>query len=141
MFWIMAQTQGPQEVFQGLGREWQLSNEFYRDFQRFAGAMYRKNAGTNEVNELRYRFFYWKKGDVDSNQLPPCDDSLCKHALRANYQAAIWKRSLKRCPKIPSPLGCGWCTEDGRLAIDLMGVLPASKAVLELLSCHCRRSC
>ena len=31
--------------------------------------------------------------------------------------------------------------EDGRLAIDLMGVLPASKAVLELLSCHCRRSC
>ena len=44
MFWIMAQTQGLQEVFQGLGREWQLSNEFYCDFQRFTGAMYRKNA-------------------------------------------------------------------------------------------------
>ena len=71
VFWIMAQTQGPQEVFRGLGREWQLSNEFYRDSQRFACAMYRKNAGTNAVNELRYRFFCWKKRDVDSNQLPP----------------------------------------------------------------------
>ena len=64
VFWIMAQTQGPHEVFQGLGRESQLSNEFYRDCQRFACAMYRKNAGTNAVHELRYRFFCWKKGDV-----------------------------------------------------------------------------
>ena len=42
-----------------LGREWQLSNEFYSDFQRFTCAMYRNNAGTSEVNELRYRFFCW----------------------------------------------------------------------------------
>ena len=68
---IMAQDQGFQEVFQGLGREWQLANELYRDLQRFNCAMYCKNAGTNEVNKLRYRL---KKGDVDSNQLPPCDD-------------------------------------------------------------------
>ena len=118
MFRIMAQNQGFQEVFQGLGRKWQLSNELYRDLQRFTCAMYCKNAGTNEVNELRYWLFCLKKGDVDSNQLPPCDDSLHKYALRANYQAAIWKRSLQRCPEIPSPLGCGWCIEDSRLAID-----------------------
>ena len=70
VFRIMAQNQGFQEVFQGLGREWKLSNEFYSDVQRFTCAMYRKNVGTNEVNELRYRFFCWKKGDVDSNHLP-----------------------------------------------------------------------
>ena len=83
VFRIMAPDHGFQEVFQRLGREWQLSNEFCSDIQRFTCAMYRKNAGTNEVNELRYRFL--KKGNVDSNQLPPCDDSLRKHALRANY--------------------------------------------------------
>ena len=94
VFRIMEPDQGFQEVFQRLGREWQLSNEFYRDFQRFTCAMYRKNVGTNEVNELRYRFFSWKKGDVDCNQLPPCDESIREHALRANYQAAIRKRSL-----------------------------------------------
>ena len=48
MFRIMVQNQGFMEVFQGLGREWQLSNEFYSDFQRFTCAMYRKNAGTSE---------------------------------------------------------------------------------------------
>ena len=89
VFRIMAKDQGFQEVFQGLGREWQVSNELYRDLQRFACPMYCRNAGTNEVNELRYWLFCLKKGNVYSNQLPPCDDSLRKHALRANYQAAI----------------------------------------------------
>ena len=104
VFRIMAQDQGFQDVFHGLGREWQLSNELYRDLQRFTCAMYRKNSGTNEVNKLRYRLFCLKKGDVESNQLPTCDDSLRK--LRANYQAAIWNRSLQRCAEIPSLLGC-----------------------------------
>ena len=114
VFRIMAHDQGFQGVFQGPGRECQLFNELYRDLQRFTCAMYCKNAGANEVNKLRYRLFCLKKGDVDSNQLPACDDSLRKHACRANYQATIWKRSLQRCPEIPSPLGCGCCTEDGR---------------------------
>ena len=84
VFRIMAQDQVFQEVFQGLGRGWQLSNELYRDLQRFTCAMYCKNAGPNEVNKLRYRLFCLKKGDVDCNQLLPCDDSLRKHARRAN---------------------------------------------------------
>ena len=39
-----------------------------------------------------------------------------------------------------SSLVCGWCTEDGRLAIDWMGGLPVPKAVLELLFFQCSRS-
>ncbi|CAH3160564.1 unnamed protein product, partial [Porites evermanni] len=50
-------------------------------------------------------------------------------------------RLLQRCPDIPSPVGSGWCTEDGRLVIDWMGGQPAPQAVLELLSCQCSRSC
>ena len=95
VFRIMAQDQGFHEVFQGLGREWQVSNELYRDLQRFNCAMYCKNAGTNEVDKLRYRLFCLKKGDVDSNQLLPCDDSFRKYALRANYQAAIFNDAPK----------------------------------------------
>ena len=40
-----------------------------------------------------------KKGDVDSNQLPPCDGSLRKHELRANYQAAIGDGVVTDAPK------------------------------------------
>ena len=99
VFRIMAQDQGFREVFQGLGREWQLSNELYHDLHRFTCAMYCKNAGTNEVNKLRYRLFCVKKGDVDSNQLPPCDDSLRKHELRANYQAQVGNEVFNDAPK------------------------------------------
>ena len=89
--------------------------------------------------QTRVKYMYLD--DVDSNQLPPCDDSLRKHAFGATYQAAIWKRSLQRCPEMPLPLGCGWCNEDGGLAIDWMDGLPVPKAFLELLSCQCSRSC
>ena len=81
--------------FPGTWREWQPSKELYCDLQRFNCAMYCKNARTNEVYKLRYRLFCLKKGDVDSNQLPPCDDSFRKHALRANYQAAIFNDAPK----------------------------------------------
>ena len=50
VFRIMAQDHGFQEVFQGLGREWQLSNELYRGL---TCTIYCKNAGTNEVNKLK----------------------------------------------------------------------------------------
>ncbi|KAK3753762.1 hypothetical protein QZH41_016442, partial [Actinostola sp. cb2023] len=130
-----------QETFQQLGMEWNLSDDLYRSLQKFTCTMYCRNPGTSDVNELRYRLFCLKRGDVDSNQLPPCNDTLCKHSLRANYQAAVWRRSLQRCPEIPSPVGSGWCTEDDKLVVDWMGVQPAPKAVLQLLSCQCSRSC
>ena len=91
----------------GLWRKIKDSRKYSRDFEgsgscltsftvTFRGLPVLCTARTNEVNELRYRFFFRKKGDVDSNQLPPCGDSLRirKHALRANYQGTIWKRSL-----------------------------------------------
>ena len=41
------------------------------------------------------RLFCAKEGKVNSNQLPPCADCLKMHSLRANYQAAVWRRSLR----------------------------------------------
>ena len=48
------------------------------------------------VNDLRYRLFRFKKGDVDSGQLPSCQDTLMLHAMRVNYQVCIWKRCLEQ---------------------------------------------
>ena len=129
-----------QEMFQQLGMEWNLSDDLHHSLQKFTCTMYCSTPGTSDINELRYRVFCLKRGDVESNQLPPCNDTLRKHSLRANYQAAVWRRSLQRCPDIPSPVGSGWCTEDGKLVIDWMGGQPAPQAVLELLSCQCSRS-
>ncbi|KAG0725469.1 hypothetical protein GWK47_038592 [Chionoecetes opilio] len=58
--------------------------------------------------------FCAKKGQIESGQLPPCEDSLMQHTLRANYQAAIWRRSLENLPDVPAPsAGHGWELDDG----------------------------
>ena len=66
---------------------------------------------------------------------------VCESTHFGNYQAVIWKRSLQSCPQVPSPVGSGWCLEDGKLTIDWMSGEPAPQAVLELLSCQCSRIC
>ena len=130
-----------QELFQQLGVEWELSHELFMSLQEFTCLIYSSNPGTKDVNELRYRLFCARKGELESNQLPPCQDTLQKHCERANYQSAVWRRSLESSPPIPSPIGSGWSQEDGKLAIDWMTGEPAPMAVLELLSCQCKRVC
>ena len=52
---------------------------------------------------------------------------------------------MEKDPQVPSPVGRGWKLEknDGReeLVIDWMDGKPAPDAVLDLLSCTCRKSC
>ena len=74
---------------------------------------------------------------------PPCKDCLHLHALRANYQSAIWRRSLEVQPDIPSPIhGHGWeLDDDGRLQVTWMTGAPAPESVLEFLACKCRTKC
>ncbi|KAK3729656.1 hypothetical protein QZH41_006396 [Actinostola sp. cb2023] len=117
---IVKEQRSFQEMFKCLGMEWELSDDLFKKLQDFTCHMYCSRPGTNDINELRYRLFCAKKGNIDSMQLPPCADCLFKHACRANYQAAIWKRSLECCPVIPSPIRLGWCQEENQLAIDWM---------------------
>ena len=63
-----------------------------------------------------------------------------KHARRANYQVAIWKRRLEKDPQVPTLVGQGWKIEheDGvvKLVVDWMDVKAAPEAILELLACN-----
>ena len=103
------------------------------------------NVNVNVFPPLTYDIYsYIHSGEAESHQLPPCQDSLYKHCRRANYQAAIWKNSLRN-NDIPSPVGHGWSlVNDGaqeRLVIDWMSGLPAPTAVIELMSCMCKKAC
>ena len=97
-----------QNMFANLGEHWELSDELFEKLQSFTCTLYSAKSGTNNTNDLRYRLFCARKGEIDSHLLPPCADALKKHALRANYQACIWRRSLEGCPAVPSPVGHGW---------------------------------
>ncbi|KAG1660989.1 putative ATP-dependent RNA helicase DDX46 [Nymphon striatum] len=77
--------------------------------------------------------------DVPSGSCATNSDALKQQTNRANYQAAIWRRSLQNSPEIPSPTnGHGWNVVEGKLG--LTGA-PAPDVVLELMSCKSPRRC
>lgn len=90
-------------------------------------------------NDVRYNLFCTKNGEIESQLMAPCKDCLSKHAMRENYQACIWRRSLERNQVIPSPVGMGWKMET--LANSQVLSIDWIEAVLELLACKCKRSC
>lgn len=131
------------ETFGSLGHSWDLTNEIFNAIQDFTCQLYCRNTKTSEVNELRYQMFRSRSGEIESGQLPPCEDTLRQHTLRSNYQAAIWRRSLINSPDIPLPsAGHGWtATGNGIPVVKWMTGSPAPEIVLSLLSCKCGRSC
>ena len=80
--------------------------------QEFTCKLYAARCPNATVNELRYQLFRAKKGEVESGQLPPCEDCLLMHSLQANYQTAVWCHALEECPSIPYPSGHRWCSEE-----------------------------
>ena len=130
------------DTFVLLGQQWSVSDELFDAIQEFTCSMYCRNTKAKGVNELRYDIFCAKKGDVSSGQLPPCKDALLQHTKRANYQAAIWRRSLQNTPDIPEPTeGHGWHLSDGDIAISWLTGAPAPEIVLSLMACKCPRVC
>lgn len=130
------------DTFVLLGQQWSVSDELFDAIQRFTCSMYCRNTKAKGVNELRYDMFCAKNGDVSSGQLPPCEDALLQHTKRANYQAAIWRRSLQNMLDLPDPYkGHGWHLSDGSIAIQWLTVAPAPDVVLSLMACKCPRVC
>jgi len=103
----MTSDKAYQEAFTELGRSWEYTfctaEELSEKLQEITCCMYLPSTRTAEVNKLRYQTFCARRAEVDSSQLPPCEDCLSMHILRANYQAAIGRRCLEPSPFVPSP--------------------------------------
>jgi hypothetical protein len=62
--------------------------------------------------------------------------------MRANCQAAIWRRATYQMSDIPSPDGHGWeIDENDNIFIKWLGTNLAPGEFLELLNCMCKRTC
>jgi len=140
---LITQNEKYRDAFTSLGSQWDLSSEVFNTIQEFTCKLYSRNSKVHEVNELRYDIFRCHRGEIDSAQLPPCENTLLQHTRRANYQAAIWRRSLDNSPAIPDPTeGHGWAKcQDGSLMINWMTTSPAPEMVIDLISCRCTRAC
>ena len=140
-FKLLQKNKKYQEAFTQLGKEWSVPESIFAVLQEFTCRLYASRSPIATVNDLRFQLFRAKKGDVESGQLPPCKDCLLLHTRRANYQSGVWRRALEHHQSLPSPVGHGWCIEDGKLDICWMTGSPAPDVVIEFLSCKCSRVC
>ena len=124
-----------------LGETWTLSDVTFNTIEALVCHLYGKKS--HNVDLLRYELYCAKGGKVEPEGLAPCRSSLRLHVLRANYQAAVWRRAVFPLPDIPSPHGHGWqvCSTTNLVKYLWLGSKPAPEEVLELLSCTCKRVC
>ena len=94
-------------IFQVLGTEWEVSDELFTGLQEFTCFMYSSSPGTSDVNDLRYRLFCARKGDLDSNQLAPCVDTLRKHCDRATTKLQYGAKASRAARRYPLLLAMG----------------------------------
>ena len=124
-----------------LGETWTLSDVTLNTIEALVCHLYGKK--TQHVDLLRYELYCAKGGKVEPEGLPLCRSSLRLHVLRANYQAAVWRRAVFPLSDIPSPHGHGWqvCSTSNLVEYLWLGSKPAPEEALELLSCTCKRVC
>ena len=121
-----------------LGRKFESEATSFLACEKFVCRLYGCR-DVDDVNECRYRIFCTKNSPT--NTLPPCQDALHKHTMRANYQAAIWCRALEPRPELPSPIHHGWGRTADGIKVDWMSLPSAPKALLELIICGCTGNC
>ena len=111
--------------------------ELREQLEHFVSLSYGEK-NSEQVNDARYSLFHWNK--TNECFLPPNADSLQKHTLRTNYQAAIQKRCLTSFQLLPSATENDWKMENRILSIDWMSLNPAPDAFLQNVNCSCTKS-
>ena len=93
---LMQKTMKYQELFTELGKEWSITRHFFNVLQEFTCKLYANKCPSTTVNELRFQLFRAKNREVESGQLPHCEDCLFMHCLRANFQTGVWHPALEQ---------------------------------------------
>ena len=122
-----------------------VSQSLVDKLESFTCRLYAPKTTVTKVDELRYCLFASKKGHIEPHQLPPCADALHKHILCANYQTAIWRRSLEVNPDVPPPTDHGWKVEviggQEELVVHRTDLATAPESIMELLACNFSKTC
>ena len=82
-----------QDAFTQLGKEWSVPGDLFNMLQEFTCKLYAARCPNATVNKPRYQLFCAKKGEVESGQLPPCEDCLLVHSLGWSVAPCSWRVS------------------------------------------------
>ena len=129
--------------FSELGKHDIVPEHVLLKIEEFVCPMYGGKPNDRSVDKIRYdraRQKYRPNGKsllscvkgLDISLLPPCQQALRKHILRANYQALIWRKADIAYPDIPHPSGHGWNLSEDILSIDWCEV-PVPQQLVDIL--------
>ena len=106
--------------------------------ERFTVIIYCNTSNLVSVNEARRELFSQKNRTIEN--IPPTQEALLLHTLRAVYQTGIWAASDQCEQKPPTPEGFGWHFESATCTWHpVWSNLPvASRACSELVKCACK---
>ena len=98
------------QCFEEFGNSWDLSDEMKINLELFVCKLF--SSKKKQVNEVRLEIFMEKHTLQNKliylSVLPPCQSSLLLHMDRANYVAAMWKRTMHATLDSPEITNHGW---------------------------------
>ena len=74
-------------------------------------------------------------------RIPPTQDALYQHCLRAVYQARIWVSAHDCTFQVPDPCLYGWKKEGDKLLPVWITIPAVLEACRELIKCGCKKPC
>lgn len=118
-----------------IGRQFELP-ELSTGIEKYVCSMY--NDPSSSVNEARYKLF--RTGTSSDRSLPPNQDALKLHVMRANYQCKIWRSAIESKINCPSPHNYGWIVEDETIRVLWLDQPYAPPNILKTIKCSCKSS-
>ena len=116
----------------------ELRREDLERLERFVILMYDRTSPLSDVNSTRRQLFTQKGRVLEA--MPPTQDALRQHILRAAYQAGhCWGQAELKDPVLPSPGDWGWCLQDSTWKPLWMTIPDATESCMELQKCGCSK--
>ncbi|KAK3734787.1 hypothetical protein QZH41_007919 [Actinostola sp. cb2023] len=119
------------QAFASLGSSQCVQDDVSKMLELYMCQLYVPLTKITTVKELRW-FLFSKKQYADE-KLPPTKGALDQMIKRANYVSLVWKECGAPCPDLAAATSHGWSQDGDRLQAIPTTLLPAPKAVLELI--------
>jgi hypothetical protein len=143
--WLQVYMKADKDVIsslQMLSTEEEVTETMLATLASFVCAAYSsKGIYIKTISELRWHLFC--KHMAESDKLPPTLGALRQHVLRVHIQARVWgQASISLQDSQMDPLQNGYHKEsDSQLKPTMTNALPAPEAIIEMVSCQCKRDC
>ena len=142
--WLQAYLRADEDVIDALQmlEEAEVTDNLLSTLAGFVCAGYApKGITIKTIPELRWHLF--TKHMAENDKLPPTIGALRQHILRVHIQARVWgQAAIAHQDAQLDPLENGYFKDsDGRLKPTTTDVLPAPKAIVELVRCQCKADC